>query len=443
MNSVTNYPDFSQLNAMQLELCEYARLKCEQGAQDGSKALIAELTEKVRQTIRELQELPDDSKLAACEPNGLEDIKALRTEGPRRYWKSLPEESVLLEKMEGALLGRTAGCLLGVPVEGATVESMTAWSDYIGKAFPPVDYWERTQSPEVKNFYGRYRHEYQKHEMQYAPVDDDLTYTQLALLILEKYGPNFTTEDVGEAWKRYLPFACTAEEIALNNLNAGVSAEDAAETNNPYRQWIGAAIRSDGFGWACAGVPELGAEMAWRDARLSHRRNGIYGEMFLAAAQSAAFAVDDPLDAVRAGMAEIPAQCLLHRDLEWALENCGKVHDYLDARRLVDERFPGMHIVHTNNNLCLIVFGLKLADGDLVRGLSQTVAMGLDNDCTAASAGSILGAVYGKKGVPAYLYERFHDRMDSYLIDAEPFRLSDVARRYVDVVHKTFAVLDK
>ena len=111
----------------------------------------------------------------------------------------------------------------------------------------------------------------------------------------------------------------------MDNLKKGVPAREAADRDNPFCQWIGAAIRSDGFGWAAAGLPELAAEMAWRDARLSHRRNGIYGEMFLAAAQSAAFAVSDPLDAVRAGMAEIPRECLLYRDLAWALEHCGAV----------------------------------------------------------------------------------------------------------------------
>ena len=288
--------------------------------------------------------------------------------------------------------------------------------------------------PEVKNFYGAYRHSYQKHEMHSAPVDDDLTYTQLALLILEEYGPDFTTEDVGRAWVKYLPFACTAEEIALNNLRAGIPALEAAEKDNPFRQWIGAAIRSDGFGWAAAGDPERAASMAWRDARLSHRRNGIYGEMFLAAAQSAAFAVDDPLDAVRIALTEIPKDCLLHRDVEWALSHCGEVRDCYDARRLVDERFPGMHIVHTNNNLCLVVFGLALARGDLVRGLSQTVAMGLDSDCTAASAGSILGAVLGKKAIPPYLYERFRDTMETYLLGCGTFSMSDMARRYLAVL---------
>ena len=95
-----------------------------------------------------------------------------------------------------------------------------------------------------------------------------------------------------------------------------------------------------------------------------------------------------------------PTECLLYRDLAWALEHCGAVRGHGDARRLVDERFAGMHAVHTNNNLCLIVFGLKLAEGDLMRGLSQTVAMGLDSDRTAASAGRFWARFWARARSP-------------------------------------------
>lgn len=138
-----------------------------------------------------------------------------------------------MDKLEGALLGRIIGCLLGVPVEGLSVESMRAWSEYIGKPFPPVSYWEEVQNPELWNCYGRQRGEYRKCALRSAPVDDDLAYTQLALLILEEYGPDFTTEDVGEAWKKYLPVACTAEQAALDNLKKGVPAREAADRDNP------------------------------------------------------------------------------------------------------------------------------------------------------------------------------------------------------------------
>ena len=370
------------------------------------------------------------------QPDDLNSIHALRTEGPRKLWDALPDEDILQDKMNGALLGRIIGCLLGAPVEMKSIKEMQDWCQTLHKEFPPIDYWEDVPDSQIKNFYGSYRYEYIKENMKYAPVDDDIVYTQLALLILEEYGTEFTTAQAGEAWKKYLPLACTAEEVALNNLKKGIPIDEVAVIENPYQEWIGAAIRSDGFAYAAAGNPEKAAAMAYYDAYLSHRKNGIYGEMFLAAAQSAAFAVGDPIEAVKIGLTEIPRDCDLYNDIEWALSACKDVHTYLDARRLVDQRFPEMNVVHTNNNLCLIVFGLSIADGDIVKGLSEIVAMGLDNDCTAASAGSILGAIAGKKGIPNYLYERFNNTVDTYLIDTEKFFMDDMANRFIKIARR-------
>ena len=36
--------------------------------------------------------------------------------------------------------------------------------------------------------------------MSGVPVDDDIAYTLLGLLIAEEYGPDFSTADVGTAW---------------------------------------------------------------------------------------------------------------------------------------------------------------------------------------------------------------------------------------------------
>ena len=89
-----------------------------------------------------------------------------------------------------------------------------------------------------------------------------------------------------------------------------------------------------------------------------------------------------------------------------------------------------MHAVHTNNNACLTVFGLMIGGDDVTRVLSETVAMGLDNDCTAATAGSIAGAIAGIKRVPEHWYRSFHNTVYSYMNNREEFRIDDLTDRF-------------
>jgi ADP-ribosylglycohydrolase len=171
--------------------------------------------------------------------------------------------------------------------------------------------------------------------------------------------------------------------------------------------------------------------MGYRDGYLTHRRNGIYGEMFFAAAEAAAFTVNDPIEAVRIGLREIPKTCALYKDIEWALEIGPSLACYETARKAVDEKFHGMHPVHTNNNACLTVFGLMLGKGDFTETVANVVAMGLDNDCTGATAGSIIGAVVGADKIPAHWTARFNDKVRTYLTGYPEFSINDLVDRFI------------
>jgi len=433
---VMTYPKMPDLHGLASRIQLYAQLKHEYGSENIS-VLLEKAEKELKDVLDRIKKLPEDEKLKADEPDDLPGILKLRTEGPRKLWKTFNEE-VYAEKLEGAMLARFAGCTLGAIVEGWNVKDMEDWAAFIGDGFPPMDYWSKAKDPSQLR-YGKSRNiEYTRDGMNGVPVDDDVTYTLLGLLIAEDYGLNFTTEDVGKAWLKYLPCACTAEEVALNNLKAGIPAAEAADIDNPYCQWIGADIRSDPWAYLAPAYPEKAAEFSYRDAYLSHRRNGIYGEMFFSAVQSAAFAVDNPVDAIKIGLTEIPRTCALYRDVEWALEAGKGIKNYKDARQAVDERFKGMHIVHTNNNACLTIFGLMIGGTDVTKVLSETVAMGLDNDCTAATAGSIVGAIAGKKGVPEHWYKNFNNTVYSYMTGQEKFKIDDLVSRFTKLAGKVY-----
>lgn len=416
----------------------YAQLQHEYKAR-GLAPIISRLEREIKVALKEIKRLPIDRQLAAREPNALEAIRKLRPAGPRRLWQRFDRRQYV-KKFEGALLGRMAGCTLGVPVEGWTIKQMQALARANRQAFPPTDYWTYVPTSFEKRYGISPSQAYARDQMNGVPVDDDIAYTLLGLLVVEAYGPHFTMADVGQAWMKYLPMACTAEKVALENLKKGIPARLAGARNNPYCEWIGADIRADPWGYLAPGWPERAAEMAYRDAYLSHRRQGIYGAMFFAAAIAAAFAVDDPLEALKIGLTEIPKQCTLAKAVRWALRVAPRIRNYRQAREAVDRRFKGMDKTHTINNACLTIFGLAIGRTDLTRVISETVAMGLDNDCTAATAGSIVGAVIGKPRIPKHWYRNFNNTVWSYLNGKRRFTITSLVHRFTRQARKISGV---
>jgi hypothetical protein len=56
--------------------------------------------------------------------------------------------------------------------------------------------------------------------------------------------------------------------------------------------------------------------------------------------------------------------------------------------------------------------------------------MGYDNDCTAATAGSIYGAIHGIRRIPEHWWKPFGNRAATYLKGVKPFRNDEMVRRF-------------
>ena len=413
----------------------WAQLKAETGAA-GLPEKLAEIEAALAEKLAELRALPDDPALRAREPDDLEGIRALRPAGTRRYWSELPEAEYR-DKLAGAWLGRCAGNALGSIVELWDIDKMQRWADYHGEDFPPTDYWKEAERPFEYKYETSRRDAFTRSKMDGVPTDDDLIYTQLGMLILEDYGPDFSVDDVGAAWVKYLPVSPATP--VLENLQAGVAPMEAAEFDNPVQFWICGDIRSDPWAYAAPGYPEKAAEFAWRDSAVSCRRNGIYGEMYFSAVISAAFALGDPLAAVEAGLSEIPAECVLAREVRWALDTADDIKDYRAARAAADQRYAGMHPVHTINNAALTIWGLRIGGDDFTKLIGETVAMGMDNDCTAATAASIFGAAYGADAIPGHWTRNFNNKAHSFIIGHESFALDDMIDRFTALAQTVLA----
>ena len=140
--------------------------------------------------------------------------------------------------------------------------------------------------------------------------------------------------------------------------------------------------------------------------------------------------MDDPVEALHIGLEEIPAACLLADGIRWALDEAPNIEDYRDAHQAVTERYGRMNRVHTINNACLTVWGITIGGRDFTKVISETVAMSHDNDCTAATAGSITGAAIGIENVPEHWYRPFNNRVRIYLRNNNDFRIDDLLDRF-------------
>jgi len=422
-------PYWDRLRAQAEHLELWMDLAKEQGAD------LAPIEDQVREflarTAARVRELPPRPGYPYEEPDELEAIRALRREGPRRLPLDLTDDE-LHDRILGAWLGRSAGCVLGVPVEGRDRSFIEAWARKLGQPYPLAEYW--ADYPGVPHLhYSEPIDDFVKGKIDHTGPDDDIVYTVLGLLILEEYGPDFTTEDIGRAWLRYLPMACTAESVALENLKKGLVPPETALSRNPYSEWIGADIRSDAWGYAAPGLPELAAEFAYRDARLSHTRNGIYGEMFFSAATACAFSVRAVREALETALTEIPATSRMAETVRETMQWVGADRDWDRTWQRITERYAGMSSVHTLNNAAHTISALLYSEGSFERAISLAVMAGLDVDCTGATTGSIMGALLGAAKLPAKWVEPLGDRLTTYLIGREEQSVSDLARRTTEI----------
>ena len=108
-------------------------------------------------------------------------------------------------------------------------------------------------------------------------------------------------------------------------------------------------------------------EMAWRDAVVSHVKNGVYGEMFAAAMLAWAPVSGSAEEVIAAGLSQIPSTSRLYESirevLDWKAQ--GDPHDRVLEK--LYERYDDQNIHHWDHtipNAMIVAAALLYGQGD-------------------------------------------------------------------------------
>lgn len=374
------------------------------------------------------------------EPSDLDGIKALRK--PYTYKKIVIDDNLLYKKIKGAWYGRICGCLLGKPLEGIKkgelytlltstnnypLSRYVVSSDITEEMIGSYDFWLKDKAwADV---------------IEYAPVDDDTTYTVLSQILIEKFGHDFTSKDVAKLWLQSQPIEkyFTAEKSAYRNFINGYAPPHSAIYKNPYREWIGAQIRGDYFGYITPGNKELGAEYAFRDASISHTKNGIYGEMFVSAMISVAADADNVSDVIKAGLSEIPHTSRLYEavyDIINKYENGGSCDECISFINNKYDEFDPHDSVHTIPNALIVVIALLYGNSDFGKSICLAVGMGYDTDCNGATVGSVLGMLNGFDSIGDKWINVLNNKLDTGITGVGVVEISDLVEKTISFIKR-------
>ncbi|MCJ7751625.1 MAG: ADP-ribosylglycohydrolase family protein, partial [Armatimonadetes bacterium] len=272
------------------------------------------------------------------------------------------------DRVQACWLGKNIGGTLGTPFEGRT---------YVNA----LSFYEPVPTEPLPN--------------------DDLDLQLVWLCMLEERGTDVSAADLADFWKRYLmAYPWNEYGFCARNLERGMMPPMSGWFENYYVDEMGSPIRSEI--WACIAPadPQRAAALAWMDAAMDHAGGeGMWGEMFWAAVESAAFVEEDPETLIEIGLAMIPPASNIARvirEAQWCRRNGRR---WAEARERIVHIYGNAQPCNAIQNHGFTVLGWLYGE-DFGDRLCKAVNCGYDTDCTGATLGALLGILGGTETIP-------------------------------------------
>lgn len=309
------------------------------------------------------------------------------------------------DKVMGCWAGKNVGGVLGAPFEGT-------------RQIVDIDFYVQDLS-------------------KGAPANDDLDLQIAWLAAVERYGRQVNASILGDYWLSYIIPNWCEYGTGKANLRAGLIPPMSGYVDNTYKDSCGCFIRSEL--WACLapGHPEIAAKYAYEDAIVDHAGEGMLGEIFFAAVESAAFVESDPRKLIDIGLSYIPEDSKVAGCIRLAVECYDQGLSMKEARKRIHNyapgtfgiQFPKVSDVDTSElalgepgfdapeNIGFTIAGWMYGEGDFGKSLCLAVSCGEDTDCTSATLGAVMGIISGASGLPKKWTDPLNDQIVTMCID--------------------------
>ena len=376
------------------------------------------------------------------EPETLEEI--FECAGPAPTLEPLSYEEYS-ERIKGAWFGRCGAVILGKPLEVGMdrkrvkeyLESVDAYplDDFVPARSEKLGIVLRTDCvPSTRG------------NVHYVQPDDDIHYTILALLLAEKKGLSFTKTDVGMNWLDNVPFHwfwCASRQAYYHMVNltsdrpAEEQVEEISRRLNPWRECIDGQLRGDLWGYIHPANPKAAAALAYRECSFSLVKNGVYGGMFVAGCISAALSRNPTVGTIlEGGLSVIPQGSRLAHAVRNVMKWYEEEKEWIPVCDRIYEKYGHLPFAGTMNNLAMVVLALLHGNLDFSRTITTAVMCGIDTDCNSATAGSIVGAAAGYRGLDRKWIDPLQDTVKTAVADFGQGTISELVERTLRIYRK-------
>ena len=277
------------------------------------------------------------------------------------------DHTALYDKIYACWLGKNIGGTLGTPVEGRMEVMDLTW-------YPVLD-------------------------PKGALPNDDLDLQLLNLHAMEMYGTRVGAEQIAAEWSEHCYFPWDEYGHAGTAMRLGFKPPFSGMFDNHFTNCMGCPIRSEIWAAVAAGNPRLAAYFAWQDAVVDHAGGeGVFGEIFNAALEAAAYESQDVPALIREALTYIPATSRVYGAVSLMLSMFEEGAELLDARAAVLEKYGNPNFTDAPQNIAFGLAGL-LWGKDFEDAILKVVNLGYDTDCTVATCGAMWGILYGREGI--------------------------------------------